>query len=84
MSIWEDREALDKLQELRDVKRGSERLTFDCFNLKYKEDRVHCARGRKLGTAKDGSLALITVLRGITSSVCKNCNDFVTDEESSE
>lgn len=81
MNIWEDREALDKLQELRGVKRGSERLTFDCFNLKYKEDRAYCSTGRKLGTAKDGSLALITVLRGITSSVCKNCEDFTGEEE---
>ena len=79
MNIWEDKEALDKLQKMRDGKSG--RLTLDCFSLKFRKDRAYCSRGRMLGRARDGSLALITVLRGITSGTCKDCGDYSSDEE---
>ncbi len=81
-NIWEDTTTLNRLQELRDDKRnGSGRLSFDCFNLKCKEDRAYCSEGRRLGTARDGSLALIAVLCGVTSSICKDCEDYNSEEE---
>lgn len=82
MSIWEDKEALDKLEKQRVLKRfSSGRLTFDCLNLRCRGDRASCSLGKRLGQSKDGSLALIRVLRGITSGVCRNCEDFTTEEE---
>ena len=81
MNIWDDVELLEKLEQQRAIKRITGRLTFDCLNLKCKGDRAYCSKGRLLGQAKDGSLALITVLRGVTSGICKHCKDFVTDEE---
>ena len=82
MDIWEDEGTLDKLEKQRVLKRfGSGRLTFDCLKATVKGDRVFCSEGRLLGQAKDGSLALITVLRGITSGTCKGCKDYSSDEE---
>lgn len=82
MSIWDSIESLDKLEQQRAEKRiTGGRLTFDCFNLKCKGDRAYCSKGLMLGQAKDGSIALITVLRGITSGACKKCSWFTTDEE---
>jgi len=73
MDIWED----DKLEALRDQARERiGRITFDCFNLKIRGDRAYCSKGYLLGRAKDGTLALITVLRGVTSGVCKDCIDY--------
>ncbi len=81
MSVWNNKELLDKLEQQRFVKRDTGRITFDCFNARPKGDRVFCSKGKLLGQAKDGSLALITVLRGITSGTCKNCEDYSPDEE---
>ena len=81
MNIWEDKESLDKLEQVRTVKRKSGRLTFDCLNLRCKDDRAYCSKGKLLGRAKDGSLDLLTVLRGMTSGTCKGCGDYSSDEE---
>lgn len=86
MNIWGNKEALASLERVRKEKRqsrkGTGRLTFDCFNLKYSEDgnRAYCSKGKMIGRATNGSLALITVLRGITSGVCKDCEFFDTEE----
>ncbi len=78
MSIWDNTEMLIRLEELRDSRRrAGHRLSFDCFNLKSKErGRVYCSKGKRLCQAKDGSLSLLLVLKGITPKVCKNCKDF--------
>lgn len=81
MDIWEDRETLDKLEQMRTVKRKSGRLTFDCLCAVVKGDRVHCSKSKLLGRARDGSLSLIAVMRGITSGTCKDCKDYSSDEE---
>ena len=81
MNVWEDTEQLAKLEEQRALRRLSGRLTFDCLYLKCKGDRVYCDKGRLLGQSRDGSLALISVLRGITSGSCRGCEDFTTDED---
>lgn len=82
MDIWEDKEALDKLENQRNIRRfNSGRLTFDCLSAVVKGDRVSCSRGKRLGSSRDGSLSLIQVLRGITSGTCRNCEDFTTEEE---
>ena len=81
MDIWNNKELLDKLEQRRAVKRVTGRLTFDCLRTRFRGDRVYCSRGKLLGQAIDGSLALITVLRGITSGTCKGCKDYSSDEE---
>ena len=78
--IWSQPEALKRLEEERVIKRRVQiRLSFDCFNLKCKGDRAVCSKGYHLGQAKDGSLGLLTVLRGGTSGVCKDCAMFTTE-----
>ena len=52
------------------------RITFDCFNLKEKGDRAICSKKHHLGRAKNGTLALLAVLQGVTSGACKDCTDF--------
>jgi len=80
MNIWDDKEELDKLEEQRTLKRLTDRLTFDCLNTVSKGDRVYCSKGRRLGQSRAGSLALITVLRGISSGSCRDCENFTTEE----
>ncbi len=81
MDIWDNPTVLDELERMRTVKGRTGRLTFDCPNTVVKGDRVLCSKGKLLGQARDGSLALIVVLRGITSGTCKDCGDYSSDEE---
>lgn len=81
MSIWDNVSLLDELEQQRAIKRKTDRLTFDCFNLRCKGDRVYCSKGKPLGRAKDGSMILVSVLRGVTSGICRDCEDFASDKE---
>ena len=65
----------------RDLDHQRERQRNNHRYLKFKGDRAYCAKGKLLGQSKDGSIALIVVLRGVTSGACKNCGDFMGDEE---
>ena len=80
MDIWSSPE-LEMERELARKKSG--RISFDCFNLKaspyFKGKRVYCAKGHLLGRAKDGTLDLATVLRGILAGACKDCKDYDGD-----
>lgn len=81
MSIWDDMEALDKMETQRDSMRSlGKRMTFDCFCLRYKGDRAYCSQGMRLGQARDGTISLKVVLRGITSGTCRDCTFFSTEE----
>lgn len=80
MSIWDNQGFLEHKEEQR-ARRRSDRLTFDCFHLKYEGSRAYCDRGKRFGQTGDGSMSLIAVLGGITSKICKNCEDFTTEEE---
>ena len=82
MNIWDNLTVLDALERQRDeLRRRGGRLTFDCMNLASGKDRARCLKGHILGQARDGSLALISVLRGISSGTCKGCGDYNTEEE---
>ena len=82
MNIWNDLKLLERLENQRAIKRQSSiRLTFDCLNLKHRGDRAFCSKGIMLGQAKDGSLSLLAVLKGVISSSCKECKYFVSDED---
>ena len=78
-NIWSDQGVLGKLEKERDEKQG--RLTFNCLELRCGGDRAWCSKGHKLGQARDGSLTLISVLRGTTSGTCKGCSEYSTEEE---
>ncbi len=81
MSVWDNRELLEKLEKKRDSLRYEGKLlTFDCLKLLCLGDRAVCSKGHRLGQARDGSLSLLAVLKGITSTVCKDCGDFVTEK----
>ena len=82
MNIWDDLELLEKLDSQRIINRQSSiRLTYDCLNLKHRGNRAFCSKGVMLGQAKDGSLSLMAVLKGIASGSCKECKYFVSDED---
>ena len=77
--IWEDKDALARLENERDRKKG--RLTFNCMKLMCKGDRAFCSLGKRLGQAKDGGMALVSALRGVTSGTCKACKDYEGGED---
>ena len=75
--IWDKPEVLDKFELMRNEKKDrSKRITFDCFNLKCRGDRAICSKGKMLGSSKDGSMSLFTVLRGTSSGACLECKDY--------
>ena len=64
------------LEDQRTLMRMKGRITFDCFHLKSKKDRVYCDLGNLLSQAKDGSMDKLSVLRGVTSGACKGCLNY--------
>lgn len=67
------------LEERRAEARTKGRVLYDCFNAVVIDNRVFCRREHiflSSGKGKDGSLSLLSVLRGRTSRVCRNCPDF--------
>ena len=81
MSIWDNEGQLARLEKERATKRvQGERLPFDCMNLICRGDRVYCKLGIHLGRAYDGTMPLITVLRGMVTSVCSRCEVYTEDE----
>lgn len=83
-NIWRDPDGLDNLENLRDKKRiksRGQRQTFDCFRAKPDGDKVYCSLGHQLSSnSNDGRMSLIAVLKGMTSSTCKQCPDFDGDD----
>lgn len=79
-AIWDNLEALAKLEARRGQKKEPT-FTYDCHNAHCRGDRVYCSIGYRLSIkAKDGTMGLIGVLRGVTSGQCKKCLDFEGDE----
>ena len=80
-NIWDNESALIRLEKQRDARRrAKKRLSFDCYNLKFKGDRAYCSKGKRLGRARDGSMKLITVLQGITARACIGCKYYTADK----
>lgn len=81
--------AASKLAQMRIQKRRNRRqhrrITYDCMNSIVQGDSIICKKGhvlKSIGGRKTPGLSLLSVLRGISSSVCKNCQDY--DEETTE
>lgn len=68
----------ESLEFIRNKRRkGSGRVSYDCFNLKSKRDRAYCSIGYSLNNnSMDGSLALVSILKGWTPSICRECKHF--------
>lgn len=76
-SVWDNIKFLENISLIRDGRRFEHsRLSYDCFKLKCKGNRAVCSEGAHLGQSSDGTLDLVTVLRGITPTVCKRCELF--------
>ena len=76
-SFWSD-EILESCEREREEHRKRHgRITFDCFGAVARGDRVFCTQGETLHhESKDGSMYLLAVLRGRTSSACKACEHY--------
>lgn len=78
--IWEKEEFYEKERAKHRKENG--RITYDCFNAQTTGDRVTCKKGKILHSeSPDGSIKLLSVLRGRTSSVCKQCRWFDPDPD---
>ena len=51
----------------------TKKVAYGCRNLIFKEGRCHCAYGRKLSMAKDGSISARLILLGTVPPACKVC-----------
>lgn len=74
-----------KLAQMRIQKRRLRRITYDCMNSSIHGDIVICKEGhvfKRIGLKKAPGLSVLSVLKGISSSVCKSCQDY--DEETTE
>lgn len=79
-TIWDNPRTLENLEAKRDTLRANgKRLSFDCVHLKCAGERAYCEKGLMLGQARDGSIALISVLRGLTSGSCVKCRWWESD-----
>jgi hypothetical protein len=54
------------------------RSLYQCFNAKVCGDRIKCSKGRFLGSAKDGSLSITPLLRGmpLENVSCQACPEY--------
>jgi len=67
----------DELEERRDeARRDKGRISFDCFRLRYKNNRAVCSMGHTLGIAKDGSMSMVKIMGGMLCASCKDCEDW--------
>lgn len=76
-----------KLAQMRIQSRSRrhKRITYDCMNAIVQGDIVICKKGhvfKRIGGKKAPGLSVLSVLKGISSSVCKSCQDC--DEETTE
>lgn len=71
-----------KLVQMRIQSRRHKRITYDCMNAIVQRNIVICKKGhvfKPLGRKKTPGLAVLSVLKGISSSVCKKCKDYDGD-----
>jgi hypothetical protein len=73
--LFKDKQATE-LEHSRTAARKTGRTSYDCFNALVFGDKVRCRYGHVLGTAREGSLPFVTVVRGTHSAVCTGCKDY--------
>ena len=80
---WFKRPKVDELAILRIKARRWRRLTYDCMNGIVQGNTVVCKRGhtfKVMGKRKTPGLPVVGVLGGMSSSVCRKCEDFDGEE----
>jgi hypothetical protein len=68
-----------ELAKRRIEARKKRRIPYDCLSAIVDGGRVKCNIGRHIGHAVDGSMNLVSVLGGRSSSVCQDCKDYDAD-----
>ena len=79
IALFDEPEA-SEFAKLRIEARNKRRVTYDCLNAIVDGERVKCNIGRHIGRAADGSMSLVSVLSGRSSSVCQDCKDYCADK----
>jgi hypothetical protein len=75
--IWDNTTLLARLEAEREKKvEPDKRFTFNCYHLGWHGDRAYCRKGFMFLNCKDGTMPLISALRGLNSSVCLKCNFY--------
>ena len=80
---WFKRDQANELTILRIKARRRRRLTYDCMNGIVTSSTVVCKRGhtfKVMGKRKTPGLPVVGVLGGMSSSVCRKCEDFDGEE----
>lgn len=87
----EDNRATDRLfaeplatalvDQRRKARQKGRRLVYDCRNNEVQGDRVRCRNGRIIGSADNGTISLVQVLKGIAPPVCRKCKDYWSWDE---
>jgi len=81
-SLFEEPKA-SRLEEMRlAARRLSDCITYDCYNAMYprKGSRVRCRLGLRMGSEKDATMELNSVLAGRTGAGCRQCQKYNGDE----
>jgi len=68
------------LETRRAELRGRHRIIYDCRSAIAYGTRVKCRRGHSMSTQANGSLALLSVLRGRSCRFCQTCAYYEDDE----
>ena len=80
---WFKRDQANELTILRIKARRKRRLTYDCMNGIVASSTVVCKRGhafKVMGRRKIPGLPVVGVLGGMSSCLCRNCEDFDGEE----
>ena len=80
---WFKRDQANELTILRIKARRKRRLTYDCMNGIVQGSTVRCKRGhtfKVMGRRKTPGLPVVGVLSGMSSCLCRDCEDFDGEE----
>lgn len=66
------------LKELRNERRLTKRITFDCKHCKERDYRASCPNHKLCEQSDDGSYDLHKILQGWTAKYCKTCPDYTS------
>jgi hypothetical protein len=75
--LFKDPKAI-KCELLRDQRRQTRRITFDCFNahLDIDGEQVFCTKSKKITKNLNGVMPILTCLKGGSTVVCANCESY--------
>ena len=80
---WFKRDQANELTRVRITARRRRRLTYDCMNAVVQGNTVVCKGGhtfKVMGKRKEPGLPVIGVLGGMSSCLCRKCEDYDGEE----